>query len=112
MSRETSKDCIVRRWINVVTGKPNLLRFNVENIEERTVAAVELYEVGFYRSIKKASDELKVPYYRLRGRLLGAKPRSENGGNHTLLKTEEEESILCWAHRRVTQGHHIQLRAL
>ncbi|KAM5344596.1 hypothetical protein ACJ41O_013131 [Fusarium nematophilum] len=112
MSRESSEDSAVQKWIDPVTGKPNILRFNPENLEERTVAAMELYEAGFYRSVQKASDDWKVPYHRLRGRILGAKPRSQNGGNRMLLKTEEEESILCWAHRRVTQGHHIQLRAL
>src|SRR5690242_12241503 len=110
--RESSEKNAVQRWINPVTGKPDFLRFNVENLEERTVAAVELFNEGFYRTVKKAADELKLPYYRLRGRLLGRRPRAENGGNRTLLKTEEEEVILCWAHRRVTQGHHIQLRAL
>lgn len=85
----------IQRWINPVTGKPDFLRFNAENLEERTVAATELFNDSFYRTIRKASDELKVPYYRLRSRLQGAKPRSQNGGNRSLLKIEEERAILC-----------------
>lgn len=112
IERESLEETAIRRWINPVTGKPDFLRFNVENFEERTVAAVELLNEGFYRTVKKAADELRVPYFRLRGRLQGRRPRAENGGNRTLLKTKDEEAILCWAHRRVAQGHHIQLRAL
>ncbi|RYC77776.1 hypothetical protein BFJ63_vAg19351 [Fusarium oxysporum f. sp. narcissi] len=83
-------------------GKSDLLRFNVENLEDRTVAAVELLNKGLYRAVQKASGELKVQYYRLRSPLRRARSRAENGGHRTLLKTEEEEAILCWAHRRVT----------
>ncbi|KAH6957651.1 hypothetical protein BKA56DRAFT_602278 [Ilyonectria sp. MPI-CAGE-AT-0026] len=61
--RESSEENAVQRWINPVTGKPDLLRFKVENLEERTLAAVELFNEGFYRTVKKATDELKLPYY-------------------------------------------------
>ncbi|XP_044718012.1 DDE superfamily endonuclease domain-containing protein [Hirsutella rhossiliensis] len=59
-----------------------------------------------------ASAALRVPYYRLRSRIQGNHPKATNGGNRTLLSPEEEKEVLCWAHRRITQGHHIQQRSL
>lgn len=107
-----SREHAIRRWINPHTGKPDFSRFSEGNLEARTVAAAHLYKVGFYRTITKAAQELRVPYKRLWSRLQGAHPRTENGGNRTLLSTSEENAILAWAHRRITQGHHIQLRAM
>ncbi|KAM4067887.1 DDE superfamily endonuclease [Hirsutella rhossiliensis] len=69
--------------------------------------------MGFtVQSIMAASAALRVPYYRLRSRIQGNHPKATNGGNRTLLSPEEEKEVLCWAHRRITQGHHIQQRSL
>lgn len=113
-SSECSKagDSAVSRWINSATGKPDFSRYTTDNLETRTLAAVELLEAGYYRYVTTAAKELQVPRGRLRGRLKGAKAVTENGGNRTLLDDKQEGAILCWAHRRITQGHHIQLRAL
>lgn len=102
----------IQKWVDPETGGPFLTRSSLETLEPRTVAAAELYLSGFYDTIQEAADQWKVPYYRLRYRIKGRNPVTQNGGNRTLLKTEEENAILCWAHRRVMQGHHIQLRAL
>jgi hypothetical protein len=48
----------------------------------------------------------------LLSRQKGKHPVSQNGGNFTLLSPEEEKAILAWYWRRVTQGHHIQMRTL
>ena len=102
----------VQRWVCPRTGKPNFTRFHAGNLEDRTLAAADLFREGFYPSAAKASRELKVPYERLRSRLNGANPISQNGGKNTLLTDIQEQALLCWAHRRIAQGHHVQLRAL
>ncbi|KAG6224239.1 hypothetical protein E4U34_000497 [Claviceps purpurea] len=45
----------VQRWIDPATGLPSFYRRTQHNLEERTVAAVELYREGFYPSITKAA---------------------------------------------------------
>ena len=112
MASSSSEPTAMQKWINSETNKPNFARHCQENLEARTVAASELFVEGFYRTMKAASDALGVPYKRLRSRIQGHHPVSENGGNATLLGSEEEQEVLCWAHRRITQGHHIQGRAL
>lgn len=101
---------VVQKWINPATGKLKFSRHTSDNVEQRTLAAAELFQSGYYTSIAAAAREAQVAYGRLRSRLSGAKPVTENGGNHTLLTDTQEEAILCWAHRRVTQGHNIQHR--
>ncbi|XP_044714545.1 tc5 transposase DNA-binding domain-containing protein [Hirsutella rhossiliensis] len=112
MASSSSEPTAMQKWINSETNKPNFARHGQENLEARTVAASELFVEGFYRTMKAASDALGVPYKRLRSRIQGHHPVSENGGNATLLGSEEEQEVLCWAHRRIAQGHHIQGRAL
>lgn len=102
----------VEKWIDPLTNLPKITRVNIENVEQRTVAAAELYKARFYTSIKQASDAFKVPYKRLWNRIQGAHPRKQNGGNRTIFSEAEEREILVWAHRRVTQGHHVRLRTL
>ncbi|GKU08467.1 unnamed protein product [Fusarium langsethiae] len=106
------RDDIVSRWIDRSTQKPIFTRYDIHNLETRTIAASELLAEGFYRSVAQAAREMKVPYYRLRSRSKGGNPRSENGGNRTLFSSAEEGAILAWAHRRVIHGHHIQLRTI
>ncbi|KAJ3453677.1 hypothetical protein MRS44_017924 [Fusarium solani] len=107
-----SGEDVVRLWINSETRKPNFPRFTDENLELRTVAGVELFRAGYYKSLAAASRELKVSYWRLYSRSKGSHPVSRNGGNRTLFSKEEEGAIVIWAHRRVTHGHHITIRAL
>ena len=87
IERATSGDSAVIRLFNLKTGKLRIARFTVENLEERTFAAAELFEKGFYRTAPKASDAWEVPYHRLRGRILGRKPHSENGGHSGVFST-------------------------
>ncbi|KJZ70343.1 hypothetical protein HIM_10272 [Hirsutella minnesotensis 3608] len=112
MSSLSQQLTAIERWIDSATGKPVFSRNTAENVESRTVAAAELFHENFYPTIKAASDAFGVPYLRLRSRIRGHHPVARNGGNRTLLGPEEEQEILCWAHRRITQGHHIQRRAL
>ena len=102
----------VQKWIKPETNKPIFLRKTAENLEPRTVAAAELFKEGFYRTITSAAKELDVPYYRLRSRIQGHHSVAKNGGNQGKFNSAEEQEILCWAHRRVTQGHHVQTRSL
>ncbi|KAF4447314.1 hypothetical protein F53441_9138 [Fusarium austroafricanum] len=102
----------VQRWIDSATGKPIVSRYSDHNLETRTVAAVELLREGFYSSAVKASKAWAVPYKRLLSRQKGKHPVPQNGGNFTLFSPEEEKAILAWCWRRVTQGHHIQMRTL
>ncbi|KAJ3456840.1 hypothetical protein MRS44_016863 [Fusarium solani] len=81
-----SREHAIRRWINPHTGKPDFSRFSEGNLEARTVAAAHLHKVGFYRTITKAAQELRVPYKRLWSRLQGAHPRTENGVSVTGVK--------------------------
>lgn len=112
MSSSCGEINAVERWIDAETGKPIFVRNTAENLETRTVAAAELYHEGYFPTIKAAASALVVPYKRLWSRLQGHHPVSENGGNFTLLQPEEEAEVICWAHRRITQGHHIQRRSL
>ncbi|KAM0080686.1 hypothetical protein ACKRZS_007155 [Fusarium odoratissimum] len=107
-----SGEAAILFWISPKTSTNNLSRCNTENTAQRTIAGVELYRAGYYKSLAAASRDLKVGYWRLYSRLKGSHIRSQNGGNHTLFSKEEECAILLWAHRRVTHGHHIQIRAL
>lgn len=84
----------MRLWINPETGKPNFSRFTDDNLELRTVAGVELFRAGYYKSLAAASRELKVRYYRLYSRSKGSHPVSRNGGNRTLFSKEEEGAIV------------------
>ncbi|KJZ69539.1 hypothetical protein HIM_11081 [Hirsutella minnesotensis 3608] len=84
----------------------------VYNLEERTVAGAELYKEGFYRTIRAAAQALYVPYKRLWSRVQGHQPVQQNGGLNKLFSPSEEREILCWSHRRITQGHHITSRTL
>jgi hypothetical protein len=102
----------VQKYINSDTGNPNVLRYTAHNLETRTVAAVELLREGYYSSAVKAAKAWRVPYKRLLSRQKGKHPVSQNGGNFTLFSPEEEKAILAWCWRRVTQGHHIQMRTL
>jgi hypothetical protein len=45
-----------------------------------------------------------VPYKRLWNRSKGSKPKSENGGNHTLLTPVEEAVLLAWANTQLSSG--------
>ena len=101
-SSPESELSVIEKWINPHTGKPDFLRYNKANLEARTLAAADLFREGFYRSIAAASRELKVGYQRLRSRLSGANPVTQNGGNNTLLTDSQEQVILCWSHRRIT----------
>ncbi|KAG6291335.1 hypothetical protein E4U09_003974 [Claviceps aff. purpurea] len=100
----------VERWIDPATGKPNYSRFTEHNLEERTLAAVELYRDAHYPNIKNAAAALEVPYYRVYGRHKGRQPISHNGGQLAVLTPTEDQALLIWAHRQVMCGHHIQIR--
>ena len=100
------------KWIDSVTGKYVFPRFTVENLEQRTIAAAELYKAEHFASIKVASDELQVPYKRLWNRIRGAHSLAENGGNRFLLTVEEEQEIAYWAHHRITQRHRVSKQNL
>lgn len=106
-----SGEAAIQFWVDPDTGKPNFPRYNTENLEQRTVAGVELYRAGYYTSLAAAARDLKFGYRRLYSRSKGAHPRSRNGGNNTLSSKEEEGAIMLWAHRRIAHGHHIQIRA-
>ncbi|XP_044720044.1 DDE superfamily endonuclease domain-containing protein [Hirsutella rhossiliensis] len=100
------------KWIDSATGLPNFSRHTTANLETRTIAGAELYYEGFYGSIVAAAKALGVPYKRLYYRVNGHHSTAENGGNRALLDSSDEEEVFCGAHRRITQGHHIQGRAL
>lgn len=55
-----------------------------------------------------ASTKLGVPYSRLYSRIQGSHPRSQNGGNRTLLTKAEEEAIFDWARDQLVQGKRVQ----
>ncbi|XP_044714690.1 DDE superfamily endonuclease domain-containing protein [Hirsutella rhossiliensis] len=112
MASSKAKESAVQKWIDSATGLPNFSRHTTANLETRTIAGAELYYEGFYGSIVAAAKALGVPYKRLYYRVNGHHSTAENGGNRTLLDPSDEEEVFCWAHRRITQGHHIQGRAL
>ncbi|KAG5936130.1 hypothetical protein E4U60_002752 [Claviceps pazoutovae] len=99
-------------WIDLATGLPNFYRCTQHNLEERTIAAVELYRGGYYPSIMKAAAALEVPYYRVYGRSKGQRPISHTGGQRAVLTPAEDRALLIWAHHQVMCGHHIQIRRL
>ncbi|KAG6267692.1 hypothetical protein E4U49_007853 [Claviceps purpurea] len=92
----------VERWIYSTTGKPNYSRFTEHNLEERTLAAVQLlrqpsmcHTIAHMVAIRACS--LYLP---------------QNGGHNTVLTPTEDQALLIWAHRQVMCGHHIQTRRL
>ncbi|KAG5986644.1 hypothetical protein E4U52_008395 [Claviceps spartinae] len=89
MSALQSEDDVLRKWVDPDTGKLKFMCFNDFNLEERT-----------------------VPYGRLRSRVRGHQPVQANGGQNKALSPEEEAEVLMWAHRRITQGHHVKSRSL
>ncbi|KAG5913266.1 hypothetical protein E4U61_007147 [Claviceps capensis] len=101
----------VKRWIDPATGLPNFYRCTQHNLEERTLAAVELYREGYYPSIMKAAAALEVPYYRVYGRSKGQRPIPITAAN-AVLTSAEDKTLLIWAHRQVMCSHHIQIRRL
>ncbi|KJZ69545.1 hypothetical protein HIM_11058 [Hirsutella minnesotensis 3608] len=112
MSSLSPQESAIQKWINSETGKPNFGKHTAKNLESRTVAAADLFRDNFYPSVTAAAAALGVPYGRVRSRLQGNHPVSNNGGNRTMLLPEEEDEIMCWAYRRVTQGHHLQRHSL
>ncbi|KAM4063444.1 Tc5 transposase DNA-binding domain-containing protein [Hirsutella rhossiliensis] len=112
MASSKAKESAVQKWIDSATGLPSFSRHTTANLETRTIAGAELYYEGFYGSIVAAAKALGVPYKRLYYRVNGHHSTAENGGNRALLDPSDEEEVFCWAHRRITQGHHIQGRAL
>ncbi|KAM4063442.1 Tc5 transposase DNA-binding domain-containing protein [Hirsutella rhossiliensis] len=112
MIPSTSHLSAVQKWIDSKTNLPIFQRNIPQNLEERTVAGAELYKEGFYRTIRAAAQALDVPYKRLWSRVQGHQPVQQNGGLNKLFSPSEEREILCWSHRRITQGHHITSRTL
>ncbi|KAG5931847.1 hypothetical protein E4U60_005736 [Claviceps pazoutovae] len=88
MSSLQSDDDFLRKWIDPDTGKLKFPRFHDYNLKERTVAGADLFRIQYYKRMTEASKVLRVPYQ------------------------QEEAEILMWAHRRITQGHHIKDLAL
>ena len=72
-----SREAAIRFWINPDTGKPNFPRCTAENLEQRTVASVELYQAGYYKSLAVSltvityrfvpSVNMPMQFYGLRG---------------------------------------------
>ncbi|KAG6068946.1 hypothetical protein E4U32_006746 [Claviceps aff. humidiphila group G2b] len=112
MSALQSEDDVLRKWIDHDTGKLKFMRFNDFNLEERTVAGADLFRIRYYKTMIEASRALQVPYGRLRSRARGHQPVQANGGQNKALSPEEEAEVLMWAHRRITQGHHVKSRSL
>ncbi|KAG5962610.1 hypothetical protein E4U56_003293 [Claviceps arundinis] len=111
LRNEFSTDTL-RKWIDPDTGKLKFPRFHDYNLEERTVAGADLFRIRYYKTMIEASKALRVSYQRLRSRVQGHQPVQANGGHNKALSPEEEAEVLMWAHRRITQGHHIKGPAL
>lgn len=114
MSSESSEEELsaVEKYIDKATGNLVFSRRTPHNLEERTVAAAELYGEGYFKRLTEAADALGVPYQWLRGRCLGKKPVTDNGGNNKLLTNVQHDAILQWCHRQVVTGHHVDHRRL
>ncbi|KAG6164268.1 hypothetical protein E4U51_005154 [Claviceps purpurea] len=112
MSSLQPDDDTLRKWIDPDTGKLKFPRFDDHNLEERTVAGADLFGIRYYKTMTEASKALRVPYHRLRSRIQGRHSVQANGGQNRALSLEEEAEVLTWAHRQITQGHHIKSRAL
>ncbi|KAG5933299.1 hypothetical protein E4U59_006978 [Claviceps monticola] len=112
MSSPQPDDDTLRKWIDSDTGKLKFTRFHEYNLEERTVAGADLFRIRYYKTMTEASKALRVPYKRLRSRVQGHQPVKANGGRNKALSPEEEAEVLMWAHRQMTQGHHIKGSAL
>jgi hypothetical protein len=105
-------EATIQKWINPDSGKTIFTRCTQDNLEQRTVAAAELYNVRYFKTITAAAKMLQVPYKRLWSRLQGCHSVKQNGGNRALLSQEEEDEVVMWAHRRIVQGHHLRGRTL
>jgi hypothetical protein len=109
MSSVQPDEATIQKWINPDSGKTIFTRCTQDNLEQRTVAAAELYNVRYFKTIIAAAKMLQVPYKRLWSRLQGCQSVKQNGGNRALLSQEEEDEVVMWAHRRIVQGHHIRV---
>ncbi|KAG6259546.1 hypothetical protein E4U24_003812 [Claviceps purpurea] len=103
----------VERWIDSTTGKPKYSRFTEHNLEERTLAAVQLYR----EVVNLLSRRLRQPSMcHTIAHMVAIRACSlylpQNGGHNTVLTPTEDQALLIWAHRQVMCGHHIQTRRL
>ncbi|PTB40985.1 hypothetical protein M441DRAFT_58440 [Trichoderma asperellum CBS 433.97] len=60
MSSSEAPLSAVARWIDPETHLPIFPRHNVKSLERRTVAAAELFQEGYYKSITAAAKALEV----------------------------------------------------
>ncbi|KAG5931609.1 hypothetical protein E4U60_005949 [Claviceps pazoutovae] len=113
MSSIQPDDDTLGKWIDHDTGKLKFMRFHDYNLEERIVAGADLFRIRYNKTMTEASNKaLRVPYKRLRSRVQGHRPFQANADHNEAVSPEEEAEVLMWAHRRITQGHHIKGRAL
>ncbi|CAG9938530.1 unnamed protein product [Clonostachys rosea f. rosea IK726] len=109
---ELNNDDIISRWIDPVIRKPVFSRFTPDNLEQRTVAAAELFHARYYKTITAASKGFGVPYHRLRSRIQGHSAINSNGGLNTLLDEAQTKAVIIWAHRQILTGFHVRGRRL
>uniref|UniRef100_A0A8H7K8Z9 DDE-1 domain-containing protein n=1 Tax=Bionectria ochroleuca TaxID=29856 RepID=A0A8H7K8Z9_BIOOC len=109
---ELDNDNIISRWIDPITKKPVFSRFTPDNLEQRTVAAAELFRARYYKTITAASKGFGVPYHRLRSRIQGHSSINSNGGLNTLLDEAQTKAVVIWAHRQILTGFHVRGRRL
>jgi hypothetical protein len=109
---ELNNDNIISRWIDPALRKPIFSRFTPENLEERTVAAAELFHARYYKTIAAASKGFGVLYHRLRSRIHGHSSINSNGGLNTLLDEAQTKAVVIWAYRQILTGFHVRGRRL
>ncbi|KEY74851.1 hypothetical protein S7711_11418 [Stachybotrys chartarum IBT 7711] len=85
MSSVQPDEATIQKWVNPDSGKTIFTRCTQDNLEQRTVAAAELYNVRYFKTITAAAKMLQVPYKRLWSRLQGCHSVKQNGGNRALL---------------------------
>jgi len=103
-TREDIDEFLAQFWTGDDAGF-HIPRATPHNLEIRTHAAALVYSCSnIYKSIAVVVIEWKVPYARLRNRIAGKKPVTQNGGNNTLLKPEETSALLYWCARQVYLG--------
>ena len=72
--------------------------------EVRIQRAIEAIESGQSKTIIAAARQYSVPYYRLRSRVQGCRPRSSNSSHNTLLSPTEELALHAWINFQLSIG--------
>jgi hypothetical protein len=73
-------------------------------IDTRGQKDVDDFKKSLVKTKKAAVHAWNAPYHSVRSRIVGAQPKSVNGGHHTLLDPIKDLALLVWINLHMTTG--------